>query len=242
MGTTSANGTSRYWNHYVRSAVMACLAATAACNGDDDGSAGRGRTGGEAAALAGAGGEGPGGNAGGDTARAGAGGSAGNSGSPETGGSAGGTTSSCDDGTGWDLEWQRAECEAIEAINQYRVAGTTCGDTQRPPVASLPRHQFLTDRAREHARYMADNGLGWPAEGPWDWLASAGFAGTLQAGEIASGQASGTELVDMLVAAGDANCSNVMVSGADKIAVGLYRTEAADFSAYWVVLLASGGD
>jgi hypothetical protein len=165
-----------------------------------------------------------------------------------TGGSAGATAAECDDGTGWDLEWQQLECDALALINERRATGYDCGIGYIAPVGQAARHQLLSEIARDHAQYMKENDCLGPSLCPGRedypaWVVAAGFTGTMEYEVAASGQLLDAEqLVDMLFVPDPTPrgtlptvCDGMMDAEADKIAVGYYDH-------YWMVFLASGGD
>lgn len=222
--------------------LVLSLGVCAACGSDsssDDGSSG-GATG-----AAGGGGSGGAAGSGGTSGSGTTGGTAGSGGAAATAGAAGtagsGGGAPCDDGSGWELAWQQKECQAVDLINEARVAGGTCNTTVMPPVAAAERHQLLTEIARSHAKDMGDNNyFNWNKPGGEefpDWITSAGFTGMLSGQVLMVGPADSPEAV-ALALSDLSTCLSAMDADANYVAVGHYEVGGAY---YWVIFFASEG-
>ena len=163
-------------------------------------------------------------------------GGGGSSGSSGSGGSGGGGPA-CDDGSGWDAQWQSFECQVLELTNQRRAAGASCGGQSYPPVAPLGAHPLLTQTARAHAKDMGDNDFfshtNLQGLGSADRIEGAGYTGSPVGENIAAGQASPESVVDGWMNS-EGHCKNIMNDGYVSLGVGYYVAPDSYYERYWV--------
>ena len=225
-----------------------------ATGGVPDGNAGAlGNAGGPSGSGGSSAGAGGANQAGAPSGSAGAGGASETGGAgANTGGSAGGTAIECDDGTGWNLDWQQWECDVVAAINEQRAMEHDC-DGVTPAVPAVLRNQQLTEVARAHAQDMAEMGIVSYTNSDGEqfpyWVCSGGFTGsvvtTLIGGGSGAGGAGGAsgaagasgaqadvaQFIDGVMGFPD-NCQVVMTSGASVMGVGY-------FDGYFVAIFAT---
>ncbi len=146
-----------------------------------------------------------------------------------------------DDGSdGWVPELAYCEpvrtwtAEALEAdivtiVNQYRLAGATCGGQAKPAVPALTADPALRCAARVHTKDMADrNFFGHTnPDGllPWDRMELAGYQWSAAGENIAAGNRTAAATMQQWMNS-TGHCNNIMSANFVHIGVGHVESDA----------------
>ncbi|MCB9585640.1 MAG: CAP domain-containing protein [Polyangiaceae bacterium] len=159
--------------------------------------------------------------------------------SDDGGGGAGATAGSgCpNDGSGYDSDAQRLECEVLTLVNQVRAQGATCGGEAMPAVGALTMNAPLRTVARNHAIDMAthnyfshDSQNGTTA---FERMTAAGYSYSTAGENIAAGSSTAQGVMDQWMNS-PGHCANIMSGSYKEIGIGYRFNEGSDYGHYWV--------
>lgn len=160
--------------------------------------------------------------------------------SSSDGGGGGGTSagSGCpDDGSGYDSDAQKLECEVLTLVNQVRSQGATCGGQAMPAVGALKMNAPLRTAARKHAIDMAthdyfdhDSQDGTTA---FERMEQAGYSWRAAGENIAAGSATAQGVMDQWMNS-PGHCSNIMSGDFVDIGIGYRSEQGSTYQHYWV--------
>ena len=125
--------------------------------------------------------------------------------------------------------------DMLDAVNEARLSGASCGGDALPPVAPLAWSARLAQAAQAHADDLATHDLlshtGSDGSGPGDRVAGAGYAWSVVGENIARYQSTVEGVLDDWLASPE-HCLQIMDPG-------FVEMGAAERDRYWVLVFAA---
>lgn len=153
------------------------------------------------------------------------------------GGSAEAGSGCPNDGSGYDSDAQKLECEVLTLVNQYRAQGASCGGDAMPAVGALKMNAPLRTAARNHAIDMAthdyfdhDSQNGTTA---FERMTAAGYEWRAAGENIAAGSGTAAGVMDQWMNS-PGHCRNIMSGDFIDIGIGYRLESGSQYQHYWV--------
>lgn len=130
--------------------------------------------------------------------------------------------------------------ELITQINRARATGRMCGAIAYPAAAPLVWHNKLFDAAAGHSADMALNNyfshIGQDGRTFSQRLTAAGYVGSATAENIAAGQHTVTETMQVWIAS-EGHCKNIMNATYTEVALACVSSDSSAYGTYWTMNL-----
>jgi uncharacterized protein YkwD len=131
--------------------------------------------------------------------------------------------------------------EILDRVNQARAAGRTCGTTSYAPAPALQWNGVLFNAAGAHSTDMAANNYfshtSLDGRSPGDRITGAGYAWGGYGENIAAGQTSAQEVVDVWLGS-PGHCANIMNASYVDMATACVASSTSTYRTYWTMDLA----
>lgn len=140
----------------------------------------------------------------------------------------------------WSPEWADMEEQLLQIVNDTRADGADCGDAGVfEPTEPLVMEPHLRCAARVHSLDMGtrnyfshDSPDGPLGDTQWERVTNAGYGGFALGENIAAGQDTAEETVEMWVGS-DEHCAKLMNPAASETGVGFASVDGSSWTYYW---------
>src|SRR5690606_33505558 len=140
----------------------------------------------------------------------------------------------CADTSEWDPSWAALEQGIVDAVNERRTSGATCGGETFSCTHPLVMDPALRCASRLHSKDMADRGFfshdNPSGEDPWVRIDAAGFTGRAAGENIAAGNSTAEATVEQWMSS-SGHCRNIMNPDYEFIGVGYHP--GGDYGHLW---------
>ncbi|MEZ4371907.1 MAG: CAP domain-containing protein [Polyangiaceae bacterium] len=158
--------------------------------------------------------------------------------SDDSGGGSSSAGSACpNDGSGYDSDAQRLECEVLSLVNQARAQGATCGGEVMPAVGALTMNAPLRTAARKHAIDMANHNYfdhdSQDGTTAFERMNAVGYEYSSAGENIAAGSATAQGVMDQWMNS-PGHCKNIMAGSFVDFGIGYHFNQNSDYQHYWV--------
>ena len=128
------------------------------------------------------------------------------------------------------------DAELLNAFNEVRAQGYTCGDTYHGPAAALTWDCELAQAATAHSQDMANQNYfshtSLDGRSFSDRIRNAGYTGSPRSEIIAAGQRDVSGVVNSWLNS-PGHCSAIMSSSSNEVGAGVVDATGAQYSKYW---------